>query len=315
MVRDNNTRALANSALATALSVIIAIIGLFVPLLSFASLLWPVPIIIIIKRYGMRYGIYSTVASGLIVGMVSEPLYAVYVIFGFGAVGLAIGFGVVRDYSASKTIIVASLASLASKVLLIFAATEIMGVNPIEVQLETMKKAFEFSTEFYNNIGIDKAEDIKNMFMGSLDLIKITLPAILIFASALDSFLNYTVARVVLKRFKLYLKPFPPFGEWRFPSNVSFGFLLLVALTFIGGYFGLQNTQVIMSNIFLLFNLVFLIQGLSLVYYFLTSKGIGKAIKIILLVIIAFNQMFALITVFAGLLDVIFDFRKLNKAK
>ena len=38
MNRDSNVKALANTALATALSVIIAIIGLFVPVLALASL-------------------------------------------------------------------------------------------------------------------------------------------------------------------------------------------------------------------------------------------------------------------------------------
>ena len=79
MNRDSNVKALANTALATALSVIIAIIGLFVPVLALASLLWPVPVIVIVKRYGLKYGVYSTIASGLIVGMVSEPIYAAYV--------------------------------------------------------------------------------------------------------------------------------------------------------------------------------------------------------------------------------------------
>ncbi|MDI6705006.1 MAG: YybS family protein [Bacillota bacterium] len=314
-MRDNNTRAIANAALATALSVIIAVIGLFVPLLSLASLLWPAPIIITIKRYGFRYGIYATIASGLIVGMISEPLYAIYVILGYGAVGLAIGYGVEKTFSAGRTLLIASLASLVSKVILVYAITRIMGVNPIEVQFEAMKEAFEFSTGIYKNLGIDRVEDINNMFMTSLQMLKVTLPALLISASVLDSFLNYSVARLILRRFKLSLDPLPSFGEWRFPNNISLGFLLLVALTFIGGYLGLENTQVIMSNIFLLFNMVFLIQGLSLIYYFLTVKGVAKAIKVFLLVIIMFNQTLAMGAVFAGLLDVIFDFRKLSVRK
>lgn len=315
MVRENNTRAIANAALATALSVIIAVIGLFVPLLSLASLLWPAPIIITIKRYGFRYGIYATIASALIVGMISEPLYAIYVILGYGAVGLAIGYGVEKDFSAGRTLLIASFASLISKVILVYAITGIMGVNPIEVQFEAMKEGFEFSTDMLKGLGMDRVEDMNNMFMTSLEMLKVTLPALLISASVLDSFLNYSVAKLILRRFKLFLEPLPSFGEWRFPNNISLGFLLLIALTFIGGYLGLQNTQVIMSNIFLLFNMIFLIQGLSLIYYFLAVKGVAKAIRIFLMVIIMFNQMFAMAAVFAGLLDVIFDFRKLSGSK
>lgn len=303
MVTENSTRALVNSAIATALSVIIALIGLFVPLLSFASLLWPVPIIITIKRYGIKYGILSTIASGLIVGMLSEPIYTVYVIFGFGVLGLAIGWGVQRDYSAARILLAASLASLVSKVLLIYAATGIMGVNPIELQLRSMQQAFELSAEFYKDIGLDNAQDVVDMFNRSFEMLKLTMPAILIFASVTDSFLNYTVSSAVLKRFKLKMAPFPPFGEWRFPGSVSLGLLFLVALTYIGGYMGLKNTAVIMGNVLLIFNMIFLIQGLSLLYYFMSAKGFPRFLKVLLMVLVIFNQGLSMMVIIAGLLD------------
>jgi uncharacterized protein YybS (DUF2232 family) len=310
MVTENNTRALANSAIATALSVIIALIGLFVPLLSFASLLWPVPIIITIKRYGIRYGILSTIASGLIVGMMSEPIYAVYVTFGFGALGLTIGWGVQRDYSAARILMIASLASLVSKVLLIFAATKIMGVNPIELQLESMQQAFELSTKFYQDMGLDSTQNIADMFSKSFEMLKLTMPAILVFASVADSFMNYTVSRIVLKRFKLNMKPLPPFGEWRFPGSVSLGLVFLIVLTYIGGYLGLKDTQVILGNVLMLFNLVFLIQGLSLLYYFMTVKGWARFLKVLLMVLVMFNQGLSMVVVLAGLLDGTFNLRR-----
>lgn len=312
---NNSTRALVNTALSAAVAVIIAVIGLFVPFLSFASFLWPVPVVIAIKRYGFKYGVYVTVVSGLIVGMISQPLYALYVILGFGAIGLAIGVGVERNYSASITLVITSIASLLSKLLLVIIVTRIMGVNPIRLQIEAMEKSLEITTQFYKNIGLDQVEDIKDIFMNSLELIKLTIPAVLIFASVLDSFLNYTLSGVILKRFKLNMKPFPPFAEWRFPSNAALGFLLLVALTYIGRYLGLQNTQVIMANIFLIFNLVFLIQGLAVVYHYMLSRGLPKFARILIVILALFNHILALVTVFIGLLDVIFDFRKLCGGK
>jgi hypothetical protein len=143
MNRDSNVKALANTALATALSVIIAIIGLFVPVLALASLLWPVPVIVIVKRYGLKYGVYSTIASGLIVGMVSEPIYAAYVILSYGALGLSIGYGVHKNFRAGRILAITAVVSLLSKLLLMYAVTRLMGVNPLEVQLESMEKGLD----------------------------------------------------------------------------------------------------------------------------------------------------------------------------
>ena len=310
MSRDSYVKALANTALATALSVIIAIIGLFVPVLALASLLWPVPVIVIVKRYGLKYGVYSTIASGLIVGMVSEPIYAAYVILSYGALGLSIGYGVHKNFRAGRILAITAVVSLLSKLLLMYAVTRLMGVNPLEVQLESMEKGLELSMGFYDRMGLDVPEEMREGLFSSFELLRVMLPAILVMVAVLDSYLNYTVARIVLRRLGLRLEALPPFAEWRAPGNLMIGFLLLMALSIAGGYLGLGNIDVVAGNILLLFQIVFLAQGISVAYFFLMRRGINKVFAIILIVLILFNQPLALVAVLTGLLDTLFDFRR-----
>jgi uncharacterized protein YybS (DUF2232 family) len=309
-VGDKSVKALANTALATALSVIIAIIGLFVPVLALASLLWPVPVIVVVKRYGLRYGIYSTIASGLIVGMVSEPIYAAYVILSYGALGLSIGYGVQKGYTAGKTLVITSIVSLISKLMLMYAVTRLMGINPLEAQIESMGKGLELSMEFYDRMGLNVPEEMKETIISSFELMKVMLPALLIMVALMDSYLNYTVARIVLKRLDLRLEPLPPFAEWRAPGHLTIGFLLLMLLSFAGGYLGLANMDVVLGNILLLFQMVFLVQGLSVAYYFLLRRGVSKLFRVLLIIFILFNQALAMAAMLAGVLDVMLDFRK-----
>lgn len=312
---SNNTKALVNAALASALAVIIGIIGLFVPFMSIVTFLWPVPVIIIINRYGFKYGVYVTIISAFIVGIISQPLYAIFVILGFGAIGLSIGFGVRKNYSAGLTLIIASLASLVSKLLLIYIVTRVMGANPIDIFIESMEKSIELSSELYKSMGLKNVEDATKTFMTSIEVFKMILPASFIFASVLDSYLNYIIARMILKRFKLDMQPFPPFASWKFPNNVSLGFIMLAILTYVGGYLGLKNSQDIMINIFWIFYLLFLIQGFAVVYHYLVSKGLPKIVRIIILVFISINRILAFAIVIIGLLDGIFNFRKLSADK
>jgi uncharacterized protein YybS (DUF2232 family) len=128
--------------------------------------------------------------------------------------------------------------------------------------------------------------------------------------AVLDSYLNYTVARIVLRRLGLRLEALPPFAEWRAPGNLMIGFLLLMALSIAGGYLGLGNIDVVAGNILLLFQIVFLAQGISVAYFFLMRRGINKVFAIILIVLILFNQPLALVAVLTGLLDTLFDFRR-----
>ena len=136
------------------------------------------------------------------------------------------------------------------------------------------------------------------------------LPAILVMVDVLDSYLNYTVARFVLSRLGIRLEALPPFAEWRAPGNLMIGFLLLMALSIAGGYLGLGNIDVVAGNILLLFQIVFLAQGISVAYFFLMRRGINKVFAIILIVLILFNQPLALVAVLTGLLDTLFDFRR-----
>jgi uncharacterized protein YybS (DUF2232 family) len=81
-------------------------------------------------------------------------------------------------------------------------------------------------------------------------------------------------------------------------------------LSFAGGYFGLGNMDVVLGNILLLFQMVFLVQGLSVAYYFLSRKGVNKLVRVLLIIFILFNQPLAMAAMLAGVLDVVLDIRK-----
>ena len=159
-------------------------------------------------------------------------------------------------------------------------------------------------------IAINLNNEMKEALMSSFELLKVMLPALLIMVALMDSYLNYTVARIVLRRLDLRLEPLPPFAEWRAPGHLAIGFLLLMLLSFVGGYFGLGNMDVVLGNILLLFQMVFLVQGLSVAYYFLSRKGVNKLVRVLLIIFILFNQPLAMAAMLAGVLDVVLDIRK-----
>ena len=188
--------------------------------------------------------------------MVSEPIYAAYVILSYGALGLSIGYGVHKNFRAGRILAITAVVSLLSKLLLMYAVTRLMGVNPLEVQLEPWRRDWS-SMGFYDRMGLDVPEEMREGLFSSFELLRVMLPAILVMVAVLDSYLNYTVARIVLRRLGLRLEALPPFAEWRAPGNLMIGFLLLMALSIAGGYLGLGNIDVVAGNILLLFQIVF----------------------------------------------------------
>ena len=62
-------------------------------------------------------------------------------------------------------------------------------------------------------------------------------------------------------------------------------------------------------NLKLLVNIIFLLQGLSVIWYYLSLKGIGAVVKWIALLLIVFIPFLSNVSLILGVADMWFDFR------
>ena len=63
------------SGLLAAITVVMALIGVYVPLLgTVAVLMWPLPILVLIVRHGLRWGVMAVVVSGVLTAALVEPV-------------------------------------------------------------------------------------------------------------------------------------------------------------------------------------------------------------------------------------------------
>lgn len=73
-MKPTNTKALVEGALLAAINIVLSIMALYMPILgSFATLVWPVPIVILGIRHGLRTSILATAVAGIIVAILSGP--------------------------------------------------------------------------------------------------------------------------------------------------------------------------------------------------------------------------------------------------
>ena len=91
-MKPANTKSLVEGALLAAINIILSIMALYMPILgTFATLVWPVPIVILGIRHGLRTSILSTVVAGIFVAILSGPFQAVNIVISFGLIGIAMG--------------------------------------------------------------------------------------------------------------------------------------------------------------------------------------------------------------------------------
>lgn len=311
-MRSNNTKSMIEGALLAAITIILSILALYMPVLGiFATLVWPVPIVILGIRHGFRISILSTVVAGVFVAILSGPLQAFTVVLGFGFIGIAMGWAIKRDFSPFKILLIGAISSLMSKVILVGASLLIMGINPITQEITIMKESLTMIENMYKGMGMnpESTKTAIEQFSKTLDLMVLVFPGLLLIASFMDSFLTYQVTKAVLSRLGQKMKEFTPFWQWQLPSYTVTLFLLGKLFTMLEVYWPVGVLNILGLNLMVIFSVAFFIQGFSVLAYFLAKWNISKILRIVIVLLIFFNPIIAQLIFWAGMLDILFNFR------
>jgi len=299
-----NVRSTVEGAFFAALTVILYLASIYLPVLGvLVSFLCPLPVMFLVIRWDARLGILASCVASLLVFALAGLLQAVTCLLGFSLLGIAMGLTVKRGYDFPEIILINTLVSLLSKFALLGVALLATGKNPLTENLllleETVRKAPWVSQNLHG------AGDFAS-------LVKLVMPALLIVASLFDTGCNFLLGRWIGKRIGITFPDVPPFSEWRLPRSVFWAFALGWVFVLFGGtsLFGRigVNVQVVTQ-------LLFLLEGLSLVYYFLGKYIHSRAVRVAILVFLLLQPLFSFLLSWLGVFDVFFDFRKLSSKR
>jgi len=311
-MRSNNTKSMIEGALLAAITIILSLFTLYLPVLGvFASLIWPVPIVILGIRHGFRTSILSTVVAGVFVAILSGPIQAFTVVLGFGLIGIAMGWAIKRDFSPFKVLLIGGISSFISKVVLVGVSLLVMGINPITQEITLMKESLTMIGNMYKGMGMspDTVKSTITQFNSVLDLMAVAFPGLLLISSFMDSFLTYQVTKAILSRLGQKLEQFTPFWQWQLPAYTVTLFLLGKLFTMLEVYWPVGALKVLGLNLIVIFSVAFFLQGFSVLAYFLAKWNVSKVLRIIIVFLIFFNPIMTLIIFWAGMLDILFNFR------
>lgn len=115
-----------------------------------------------------------------------------------------------------------------------------------------------------------------------VESIALLMPSMLILFSVLDTFVSYGIVRKALLRLgdDSFIK-LPPFGNWRCPKNILWALLASLIMDVASKAFPDQRLFTVLSiNLMEVMRGVFMVEGLSLMWYFMTKRNTSKYIKI-----------------------------------
>lgn len=315
-MHQNRVRPMVEGGILSAVAIIFALISTYLPLIGpFVNLIWPVPIILLGVRHGYKWSIMATAVAGIIIAMLVHPLNAVSVVVGFGLIGIVLGHAFRSGFSPVKAMLWGATASLLSKVAVLSITIVVLGINPLGMQTDVMGKAVDQAVELYRGFGMTEEQltQISTSMRAMIDLFKIILPAGFVLAAVVDTYLNFLIAKAVLKKMGREIEGFPPFRLWMLPRFLAYFF----ALSLVGMYWGksreIEMLYNISANVQVIASMFLFVQGLALFYYLADKYNLSRLARGIILVLIFTNGFLTQGVVFAGGIDIAVDYRGVRK--
>jgi len=301
-----STRSLTEGALIAALAVLLVLMAQFLPLVgSVIIFLWPVPIIVIILRQGFRTGVLTVITAGLVLSAVVGVIQGSLVALTMGASGLVFGLGWLRQWRAGTMLAAASVALLGATLVGLAASKYLLEIDLLALSLETMEQAINASISLYQRLGMEQQADLlEEMLVMTREFMPVFLPASLLMASVVHAYLNLVVAGSILRRLDYTVPALPAFGRWKLPF-----FTLIIYAASAGALMLVVDGPLyrVVVNVYYFLNIVFIVQGASLIYYFLGRWQLPRLVAVLL---IAFTVMsLSIVYMFAGIAEVAFDIR------
>jgi len=304
---------LTESGALTALAVALAVIATAVPVLGgFFLLAWPVPLAVLACRHGMRWALLACLASGILLTFMISPLGAAGIVLAYGPVGLALGYGFRRGWSAARTFTLGLAGGTVGQMACIGLLLALGDISLFALTLSKMHEIVEQTLVLQGESGVPAGElaALREQMDSGLELLSQMAPVLFFMIALIFVTAGYIFTANLLRRMGTEVQVFPPFEEWRLPQG--FGYLFGFAM--VGIYWGGTREIPLLFQISVAGELIALlagaVQGLSLMSCLMTHFKLTRTWRVVFYVLIAINGLFLQILALTGLFDMFFDYRR-----
>lgn len=310
------SKPLIEGAIFTGIVLIFMILSNVPGFMIIANILVPIPVAILYMRHKWKVSILSIIVGFIITTFMFGPVLGICAVLFPALIGIPLGIGISKKKSGTVTLFYMVIGSIISYI--------VSGAITIYITKGTTLNGF-FNTLVaqYRAIGEEVikaapnqqvAESMKQiMSMFTVEYVKLALPVGIIIIAFIQSVIMYTVARNILIRLKINVKPLESFSRW-YINPVVIAIILGIAIVAVE----LRKNGIVFGNeIFAgawgILLLLFVIQGLSLVTYFLANRFRTNKLVIIIICIFLITSGMIIYLVPIGFVDIILDYRSLNE--
>ncbi len=304
-IMQDNARKLTYGAMMIVLFTVLLTGSLFIPLLGSVLLFFiPLPILLYRLRYdrnaSLLVAVVAILVSSLFGGLFTIPIAFVFVFLGF-VMGETIQAGKSKFY----TVMTVGLTILISLVATYVGAVLFFQFNAMEVIMEILKKSQQEMIEYSSDLKF-LPQDYEKTIADTFLFYRLTIPALVILGSLLTGYLFVIASFYTAERIGTKVPKFTQFRDMKLPFMTIVIYALVILSSFLIGNDTTSTGYLIYINAMIILRFVFLLQGLSLIYYFLHERKLPGFITVLATV---FAVMLNPMTILLGTLDTAIDIR------
>ncbi|MDS1030560.1 YybS family protein [Bacillota bacterium LX-D] len=312
---------LAEGALLAAVAVLIALLGLYIPLLGIiTNFLWTIPIIILCIRQDMRTGLLGMLVTALLLSIFATPYRALIIVLQYGGAALVYGYALRNHWSFGKTLFYGSMAAIGGTIGALGLFFALAGFSPLQFDLQGVVNS---SLQMYRQMGvlekfsqkgISEAE-LRQMVTQMVTFIQAVIPAYMLLSSLANALLSLLLSRKILQKLRIPIPKAAPFSQWKLPWYFIWPFILGLGAWLFTDYLGWPPLKTVGQNIVIFYFPIFTFIGIAVVKYYFQKIDL-LLIKLGLILLAVFNLPVSIsFLILLGMFDTVLDYRRLGKSK
>lgn len=302
-----------------AASVVMFAAGVQIAFLSpFTVLAAPVPFLLFTCRAGIRHALSGALVGTAVVFAAMGEVSALLYVCEFAILGMAAGVVMLRAKSGADYFLAALAASVTVKLFLIGVFRYAAGVNPFMITPEAAEAFISSLSGTLSQGGVTVSqESVRSYAADMVKTVGMLMPSMLILFSACDTAAGYLAARLYARRdASLNVPKLPPFASWRFPKNIFWALLAALILDMASKAMPDDPLYKMLAlNMMEVLRGVFLIEGLSLAWYFMSAYRVNRAVRCAAVAVGIFFAPVSYVLSMAGVFDIWYDLRKRIKLR
>lgn len=298
-----NTKFITEGAALLAICAMLLLISMYVPILgTVVTFALPLPFILLTIKYKISNAFVIFTAALFITVIVSQPMNLVKTTM-FGLIGIVLGHMYKKQKKPVEILMAGTLAYLIGIMLIYVASIKFFNIDLMKQMQNMFNESMAQSEKIVTAAGMPISKEQKELFAQFNDVLQTLFPSLLVMVSVCFSWITVMISGSVLRKLKHDVIPWPKFKDIQLPKSIVWYYVVFILLSTFIKVEPTSYLHMVFSNLYVIFALLLVLQGLTFIAFLAHSKGFTKGVPIISFIACMFIPMlFPLVTIL-GIID------------